>query len=74
MDIFPAGKVPAIIYDGKFLSESLYLADFLDEQYPQPPLWNGTPAQKILDRIFIDSFGKVSADNVKFSFTHTKIL
>jgi len=61
LEIFPAGKVPALIYDGKFLSESLLLADFLDEQYAKPPLWNASPLQKILDKMFIESFGKVSA-------------
>lgn len=60
LKIFPAGKVPALIYDDIFLSESLLLADFLDEQYPQSPLWNSSPLQKILDKIFIESFGKVN--------------
>jgi glutathione S-transferase len=59
LEKYPAGKVPALNYDGKFLSESLLLADFLDEIYPEPPLWN-SPLQKILDKIFIESFGKVS--------------
>jgi len=60
LEIFPAGKVPALIYDGKFLSESLLLDDFLDEQYAKPSLWDANPLQKILDKIFIESFGKVS--------------
>jgi pyrimidodiazepine synthase len=61
LTIFPAGKVPALIYDGKFLSESLILADFLDEQFPEPPLWNSSPLKKILDKLVIESFGKVSS-------------
>lgn len=61
LTIFPAGKVPALIFDDKFLSESLLLAYFLDEQYPEPPLANGSPLQKILDKLFIESFGKVRA-------------
>jgi len=61
LKIFPAGKVPALVYDDKFLSESLLLADFLDEQYPEPPLHNNSPLQKILDKLVIESFGKVSA-------------
>ncbi|VVC44971.1 Hypothetical protein CINCED_3A021872 [Cinara cedri] len=69
LDIFPAGKVPAIIYDDKFLFESLYLADFLDEQYSQPRLWNGTPLQKILDKIFIDNFAKVGLAFYKLMMT-----
>lgn len=61
LKIFPSGKVPALIYDDKFLSESLLLADFLDEQYPEPHLQNSSPLQKILDKLLIESFGKVSA-------------
>lgn len=60
LDIFPAGKVPALIYKDKFLFESLFLADFLDEQYPEQPLWDNGPLQKILDKIFIESFRNVS--------------
>lgn len=61
LDVFPAGKVPALIYNDKFLSESLLLADFLDEQYPEPALWYNDPLKKILDKMFIESFGKVSS-------------
>jgi len=61
LKIFPAGKVPVLVYDNKFLSESLLLADFLDEQYPEPALHNNSPLQKILDKLVIESFGKVSA-------------
>lgn len=64
LNIFPAGKVPSLIYDGIFLSESLLLADFLDEQYPQSPLWTNSPLQKILDKMFIESFGKVNLYNI----------
>lgn len=60
LEKYPAGKVPALNYDGKFLSESLLLADFLDELFPESPLWNNSPLQKILDKMFIESFGKVS--------------
>lgn len=60
LNIFPTGKVPALIYDGQFLSESLLLVDFLDEQFPEPPLWNNSPLRKIQDKMFIESFGKVS--------------
>lgn len=59
LKVFPEGLVPALVYKEKFLYESLLLADFLDEQYPEPPLYD-SPLQKILDRIFIGSFGKVS--------------
>jgi len=67
LKIYPAGKVPALIYDDKFLSESLLLADFLDKQYPEPPLQSSSPLQTILDKLVIESFGKVSALKLKYS-------
>jgi len=73
LDIFPAGKVPALIYDGNFLSESLLLADFLDEQFPEPPLWNCSPLQKILDKLVIESFSKVSSYDGKIHLSINNI-
>jgi len=73
LTIFPAGKVPALIYDGKFLSESLILADFLDEQFPEPPLWNSSPLQKILDKLVIESFGKVGTAFYKLIMISEKV-
>ncbi|XP_050537425.1 pyrimidodiazepine synthase-like [Daktulosphaira vitifoliae] len=73
LKMFPAGKVPALTYEGKFLSESLLLADFLDEQHTQIPLWSNSPLQKILDKIFIESFGKVASSFYKFMMTGSKL-
>ncbi|XP_015366984.1 PREDICTED: pyrimidodiazepine synthase-like [Diuraphis noxia] len=73
LKIFPAGKVPALVYDNKFLSESLLLADFLDEQYPEPPLHNNSPLQKILDKLVIESFGKVGTAFYKVMMTTKEI-
>lgn len=73
LTIFPAGKVPALIYDDKFLSESLLLADFLDEQYPEPPLQNSKPIQKALDKLVIESFGKVGTAFYKLMMTTKEV-
>jgi glutathione S-transferase len=73
LKIFSAGKVPALVYDNNFLSESLLLADFLDEQYPEPPLHNSSPLQKMLDKLFIESFGKVGGAFYKLMMTTKEI-
>ncbi|KAL5233998.1 hypothetical protein ACI65C_001408 [Semiaphis heraclei] len=73
LNIFSAGKVPALIYENKFLSESLLLADFLDEQYPEPPLHDNNPLQKILDKLVIESFGKVGTAFYKLMMTTKEI-
>lgn len=51
------GKVPAIEFeDGKTLSESLIIADYLNEAYPEPPLYPADPLAKAFDRRLIDTF------------------
>ncbi|KAH8406890.1 hypothetical protein KR222_010378, partial [Zaprionus bogoriensis] len=62
----PLGKVPALQLTGEqqqpALVESLIIAAYLDEQYPQPALFPADPLQKALDKILIERFaGVVSA-------------
>lgn len=35
----PAGEVPTLIHNGKSLSQSFAIIEYLDELYPQPPLF-----------------------------------
>lgn len=55
----PTGKVPALKAEGTTLYESLIIADYLDEKYPGRKLSASTPLQRALDRIFVESWGKV---------------
>lgn len=53
-------KVPAIAVAGKDIYESLIICDYLDEKYPNRPLYKrDDPLQKALDRILIDKFAKL---------------
>lgn len=60
LEQFPAGRVPALLYKEKFLYESLLLSDFLDEEFPHPPLYPSDKIKKIQDKIFVQNLGKVS--------------
>lgn len=60
LERFPLGKVPALYVDAVNLYESLIIADYLDEKYPQRPLLPKDPLRKALDRILIEGFSKVS--------------
>ncbi|XP_012287315.1 pyrimidodiazepine synthase [Orussus abietinus] len=54
------GKVPCIeLENGETLYESLVIADYLDEAYPQRPLYPKNPLQKAKDRLLIERFGSV---------------
>jgi len=57
----PSGKVPALVINGQNVYESLIVADFVDEKFPERPLHSRDPLQKAKDRILIEAFGKVTS-------------
>lgn len=65
----PLGKVPALILPNEkerpFLYESLIIADYLDEKYPETPLYPKDPLAKAIDRLFIEKFNGVIASYYK---------
>lgn len=57
----PTGKVPALKTEGSILYESLIISDYLDEKYETGgKLSAATPLQQALDRIFLETFSKLS--------------
>ena len=53
----PSGKVPVLEEDGGFvLPESLVIMEYLEERFPQPPLWPDDPAERALGRVWLDGF------------------
>lgn len=55
----PLGKVPALeipSVKGDPLIESLIIAEYLDDQYPQNPLRSKDPLQRARDNILIEQF------------------
>lgn len=56
----PLGKVPCIELDGgKTLYESLIIAEYLDDVYPQSKLFPSQPLTKAEDKLLIDKFNSV---------------
>ena len=43
-DLNPTGKVPVLEEDGWLLPESAVIGEYLNERYPEPPLWPDDPA------------------------------
>lgn len=58
-----SGKVPALHLVNEpgspFLSESLIITEYLDEKYPQIPVYPKDPATKALDKLWIDKFSPI---------------
>lgn len=70
MKLIPTTKVPALIVDENDLYESLIIADFLNEKYPDPPLYPADPIKKAKDRILVENFGKVSLRHHTFNIVN----
>lgn len=69
--LFP-GKVPALDTGSKVVVESLDIADFLDEQYPEPPLYPAEPAAKEQDKTLIQKIGPIVGIFSKILFAQDK--
>lgn len=54
LDINPAGKVPALIHNGRPLSESSVINEYLEDVLPKPAVFPVDPYLKAQSRILID--------------------
>jgi glutathione S-transferase len=53
----PSGKVPVLEEDGGLiLPESVVVMEYLEERYPDPPLWPADAAERALGRLWLDRF------------------
>jgi glutathione S-transferase len=60
----PLGKVPVLEEDGGLvLPESEVVSEYLDERFPEPPLWPADPAERALGRLWLQRFeGRLGDD------------
>ena len=56
----PLGRVPVLEEDTFVLAESAVIDEYLDERYPDPPLWPPDPADRALGRMLVFRFDEVS--------------
>ena len=53
----PSGRVPVLEEDGGFvLPESPVIMEYLEERFPEPPLWPADPAERAFGRLWLDRF------------------
>lgn len=57
--LHPEGKVPVVDTGDEVVPESLDSAYFLDQKYPNPPLWSADEEVNQKHKKLIDDFGKV---------------
>ena len=56
----PVGKVPVLEEDGWVLPESAVISEFLNERYPEPPLWPDDPGERAAGRLLVFRFDDFS--------------
>jgi glutathione S-transferase len=53
----PLGKVPVLEEEGGLvLPESEVIMEYLEERFPEPPLWPADPAERALGRLWLQRF------------------
>jgi glutathione S-transferase len=56
----PLGKVPVLEEDTFVLPESAVINEYLEERYPEPPLWPADPGERALGRLLVFRFDELS--------------
>ena len=56
----PLGRVPVLEEDTFMLAESVVIDEYLDDRYPDPPLWPADPADRALGRLLVFRFDELS--------------
>jgi glutathione S-transferase len=56
----PLGKVPVLEEGGFILPESAVINEYLEERYPDPPLWPADPAERAAGRLLVERFDRLS--------------
>ena len=56
----PLGKVPVLEEDAFVLPESAVINEYLEERYPEPPLWPADPAERAHGRLLVERFDSLS--------------
>jgi stringent starvation protein A len=56
----PLGRVP-VLEEGAFvLPESAVINEYIEERYPEPPLWSADPAERAAGRLLVHRFDELS--------------
>jgi glutathione S-transferase len=56
----PLGKVPVLEEADFVLPESAVIMEYLEERFPEPPLWPVDPAERAAGRLLVERFDELS--------------
>lgn len=54
------GRVPVLEEDAFVLPESAVINEYLEERYPDPPLWPADPGERAAGRLLVERFDQLS--------------
>jgi glutathione S-transferase len=57
----PLGRVPVLEEDGFVLPESAVIMEYLEERYPEPPLWPADAVERAVGRLLVFRFDRLSS-------------
>jgi glutathione S-transferase len=57
----PLGRVPVLEEDGFVLPESAVIMEYVEERYPEPPLWPADAAERAAGRLLVFRFDRLSS-------------
>ena len=55
----PLGKVPVLEEDDFLLPESVVINEYLEERWPEPPLWPADPGERAAGRLLVHRFDEL---------------
>lgn len=55
----PLGRVPVVEEDAFVLPESVVINEYLEERYPEPPLWPADPGERAAGRLLVERFDQL---------------
>ena len=55
----PLGRVPVLEEDAFVLPESAVINEYLEERYPEPPLWPADPGERAAGRLLVERFDQL---------------
>src|SRR5262245_65688236 len=55
----PLGRVPVLEADAFVLPESVVINEYLEERYPEPPLWPADSAERAAGRLLVERFDQL---------------
>ena len=67
----PLGRVPVLEEDAFVLPESAVIMEYLEERYPEPPLWPADPAERAIGLLLVERFDQQQAGEQAFILPHS---